>query len=83
MSNTDKATPKKKTAAKKGATRKKRTYTDNKIAVDPGVKCPHCKERYGHKILYTYPNGNRRRKCGNKDCGKPFVTMRLLESSIS
>ena len=54
---------------------KKRTYTQAPIATDPGVPCSHCGHKYDHRVLNTYPNGNRRRKCGK--CGKPFVTMRL------
>ena len=56
---------------------KTRPYIQAPRAIDPGVPCSHCGMRYGHKILNTYPNGNRRRMCSG--CGKPFVTMRLLE----
>lgn len=65
---------------KKAGTRTpvKRKYIDNKTAVDKGVKCPSCGERYGHKITNTYPNGNRRRICAG--CNTPFVSLRVLES---
>ena len=53
-------------------TKKKREA--NLTTVNPGIKCPHCGECYGHKVTNTYPNGKHRRLCGG--CGKPFVDMR-------
>jgi len=46
----------------------------NIVVEDPGIRCPKCGSRYGHRVTNTYPNGNRRRVCGS--CGKPFVTVR-------
>jgi hypothetical protein len=48
-----------------------------KTAPDYGTPCTHCGERYGHTVTHTYPNGNRRRICGN--CKKPFISVRLVE----
>ena len=61
----------------KSKTKPKRKYTQAPRVTDKGVECPHCRNRYDHKIKNTYPNGNRRRICGT--CGKPFVTMRVNE----
>ena len=61
-----------KKTSKKKAPRKK--HEANKVTVDPGVKCPHCGEKYGHKIKNTYPNGRKRRICSS--CLKPFVSMK-------
>jgi hypothetical protein len=55
----------------------KRQYTQAPVAVDAGVPCSHCGQRYGHKITNTYPNGNRRRLCGS--CKKPFVAVRVKD----
>ena len=52
----------------------RRKYETNLVTVDPGVKCPRCGERYGHKVTNTYPNGRKRRMCGG--CGKPFVAVK-------
>jgi DNA-directed RNA polymerase subunit RPC12/RpoP len=46
--------------------------------MDPGVRCVHCGHLYDHRITHTYPNGNRRRRCGG--CGRNFVTMRSHEA---
>ena len=55
--------------------RKKRKPPEQNIIVpEPGVRCPHCGARHGHKVTNTYPNGRRRRLCGG--CGKPFVGQR-------
>lgn len=51
--------------------RQKRQYTIAPEVIDPGVKCVHCGERYGHVVKNTYPNGRRRRICSA--CGKPFM----------
>ncbi len=56
----------------------KRPYTVAPRVMDPGVKCVHCGHLYDHRITHTYPNGNRRRKCGG--CGRNFVTMRCQEA---
>lgn len=63
------------------SSRSKRRYTQAPVAVDPGVGCPHCGNRYEHTILNVYPNGNRRRRCGK--CAMPFVTMRVREPMIA
>ena len=55
----------------------KRAYVQAPVAVDQGVPCSHCGERYGHRVVNTYPNGNRRRICG--ECGKPFVSVRVKD----
>jgi hypothetical protein len=53
----------------------KRTYTQAPVVAEPGIRCPHClTEGHEHKVLNTYPNGNRRRRCSA--CAKPFITMR-------
>ena len=62
----------KKTAKK---TKAKRQYTQAPRAIDPGVECTHCKERYGHLVKNTYPNGRKRRICGA--CGQSFVALRI------
>ena len=71
MAKTDGATVK----ARQQRPRKKRTYTQAPAAIDRGVPCRHCGEPYGHHVANTYPNGNRRVKCGK--CGKPFVIRRV------
>ena len=48
------------------------TITPNIMVKDEGIRCPHCGERFGHCITNTYPNGNKRRKCGG--CNTPFMT---------
>jgi hypothetical protein len=55
------------------AQRPKRQYTTNKVAVDRGIRCPHCgyTDRKHGKITNTYPNGNRRMICGK--CEMPFI----------
>ena len=70
MSESKKPTAKKKTTKK---TKPRKTHEANKVVVDVGVPCPHCKSAHGHRITNTYPNGRRRRICGN--CTKPFVSM--------
>jgi hypothetical protein len=55
----------------------RRQYVQSPVVVDGGLPCPHCGERFGHKISHTYPNGNRRRVCGN--CAMPFVTIRVVD----
>ena len=60
--------------------KEKREYLQGPVILDPGVPCRHCGHRYGHKITHTYPNGNRRRICGG--CGLPFITKRMLETSL-
>lgn len=67
-----------KTSAGPAAESVKRPYTIAPRAVDPGVPCVHCGHRYGHVIVNTYPNGNRRRVCGG--CGNPFCTTRIQEN---
>jgi DNA-directed RNA polymerase subunit RPC12/RpoP len=52
-----------------------RSYVQAPEAVDPGVPCPHCGERYGHTVSRTYNQGQRRMKCAS--CGKPFPARRL------
>ena len=49
---------------------------DNRVVVDPGIRCVHCSEAYGHTVTNTYPNGRRRMLCGS--CGRPFVAQRVL-----
>ena len=75
------------TKAKSKAARKKRTYTQAPAAIDVGIPCPHCKHRYDHRIINTWPNGNRRRKCGglskDKGCGLPFTTLRKFEKGTA
>ncbi len=61
----------------KKKTAKKKTREPLKTTPDYGTPCTHCGERYGHKVTHTYDNGNRRRICGN--CGKPFISVRLVE----
>lgn len=58
-------------------TKQTRSYTQAPAAVDVGIPCVHCGTRWGHRIVNTYPNGNRRRICGK--CSKPFVTIRAKE----
>jgi len=81
-----KAKPKRKRVTKKTSADKmaahvasknevKRSYVQAPRTVDPGIKCPHCGERYGHRITNTYGNGNRRRICGG--CGLPWVSIRV------
>ena len=72
--STSKATTRREATKAKAAPRKKRTCIPNKVVQDPGIKCVHCDERYGHKVTNTYPNGRKRRICGG--CGKPFVSVR-------
>ena len=63
--------------AKRKAKRVEHKAPEQNIVVpNPGVKCPHCQERYGHHITNTYPNGKRRRLCAG--CGRPFVDMEGL-----
>lgn len=50
----------------------------NPQVLDPGIPCPHCGERYNHKVSHTYENGNRRRICGK--CGGPFITLRSRDN---
>lgn len=57
--------------------KKKRQYIQVATVVDRGIPCRHCGALYGHKIRNTYRNGNRRRICGA--CGKPFVTVRIMD----
>ena len=59
---------------KKTTTRKKRQYTQNPLVHDPGLKCPHCENRHGHRKAHKYPNGRQRMLCGS--CGRPFVVWR-------
>ena len=69
-----------KTSKAKGAAKSKRAYTQAPRAVDPGIPCVHCGHKYDHTVTNTYPNGNRRRKCGG--CGKPFLTQRATEDGL-
>ena len=62
---------------KQKAAEDKRSYIQAPAVVDTGLPCPHCGMRHGHKVLNTYPNGNRRRRCGH--CGLPFVTIMARE----
>jgi hypothetical protein len=62
---------------KQKATQEKRSYVQAPAVVDTGLPCPHCGARHGHKVVNTYPNGNRRRRCA--ECGLPFVTIRARE----
>jgi DNA-directed RNA polymerase subunit RPC12/RpoP len=58
----------------------RRSYTESPLVVEPGIRCPHCRqEGHEHRVLNTYPNGNRRRKC--QFCGRPFVSMRRFEAA--
>ena len=72
-----KPTRRKRTTKAKTEPRKKRAYIQAPMGTDEGAPCVHCGERYGHKVTNTYPNGNRRRKCGR--CGKPWLSRRLPE----
>jgi hypothetical protein len=46
------------------------------VVVRTGVRCPHCGMVHDPanlpEVLNTYPNGNRRHKCG---CGNPFISI--------
>jgi transposase-like protein len=56
-------------------TKKKRSYTENKVTVMPKIYCPHCKvgqDAKKVKVCNSYPNGKRRHFC--EDCGKSFVS---------
>lgn len=66
----------KRTKAKAAAER--RQYIQAPVAVDRGIPCSHCGNRYDNRVTNTYPNGNRRRICGK--CGLPFVSVRMAES---
>jgi len=67
-----KKTTAKKTTSKKAA--QKRDYNDNPVVIDRGIQCPHCGEKYGHRVTNTWPNGRKRRLCGG--CGMPFASWR-------
>ena len=66
------------TMSKKKTARKQ--HEQNKVTVDPGIPCVHCRARYGHRATNTYGNGNRRMLCGT--CGKPFITVLVMADVI-
>ena len=63
----------------KRKTRKK--HEQNIVVTNHGIRCPHCGNCHGHKVTNTYPNGRRRRLCG--ECGRPFVDREETRAPIS
>ncbi|MFW5857919.1 MAG: hypothetical protein ACOCX4_08575 [Planctomycetota bacterium] len=62
------------------ARKRKRSYVESPLVTEPGIRCPHCTQSgHEHRVLNTYPNGNRRRKC--QFCARPFMTMRRTEDA--
>lgn len=54
--------------------KQKRAYVIAPVVTECGIPCPHCGEKFGHRVTNTFPNGIRRRLCGR--CGKPFPSRR-------
>jgi hypothetical protein len=58
----------------------KRQYIQAPVVNDVGLPCPHCGERYNHRVTVIHPNGVRRMMC--QKCNKPFPAKRLQEALI-
>ena len=69
-------------AAKKTKHKKHKKHEANLIVKEGVTRCPHCGNTEKHRVTNTYPNGRRRRICGNPVCGKPFIAFQPTDSTL-